>query len=90
MRKINRLAAAVAALLFTSTASQAQQIDWSSVEEETLRHFQAMIRLDTTDPPGREIELTNYLVGVLQQEGIEVEVYSNNPERPNVVARLRG
>ncbi len=89
MHKLNRLSAAMAALVLSSF-SHAQQTDWSSVEEETLKHFQAMVRMDTTDPPGREIELTNYLVSVLEQEGIEVEVYSLDPERPNVVARLRG
>jgi len=90
VRKLNRLSAAIAALWLTSVSAHAQQVDWSGVDEETLQHFQAMVRLDTSDPPGREIELTEYLVGVLQQEGIEFEVYSLDPERPNVVARLRG
>jgi hypothetical protein len=28
------------------------QPNWTAVEEETLRHFQALVRMDTTDPPG--------------------------------------
>jgi hypothetical protein len=33
-------------------AAQASQPDWTKVEEETLRHFQALLRMDTSDPPG--------------------------------------
>ncbi|MDO9518805.1 MAG: M20/M25/M40 family metallo-hydrolase [Pseudohongiella sp.] len=90
MRVLKRLPAAIAALILSTTSVNAQQPDWSAVDAETLQHFQAMVRMDTSDPPGREIELTEYLVSVLQQEGIEVDVYSLDPVRPNVVARLRG
>ncbi|MBC53439.1 MAG: peptidase M20 [Gammaproteobacteria bacterium] len=69
---------------------QTQSPDWDQVDEEVLEHFRTMVRMDTTDPPGREIELTEYLVSVLQREGIEVDVYALEAERPNVVARLRG
>lgn len=90
MRVLKRLPAAIAALILSSTSLHAQQTDWSAVDAETLQHFQTIVRMDTSDPPGREIELTEYLVSVLEQEGIDVEVYSLNPERPNVVARLPG
>jgi acetylornithine deacetylase/succinyl-diaminopimelate desuccinylase-like protein len=90
LRKLNRLSAAIAALLISTSSVQAQQPDWAAIDEETLRHFQAMIRIDTADPPGVEKPLTDYLVEVLQQEGIEVEVFSLDPNRPNLVARLRG
>ena len=90
MRTLNRLSAAIAALLISTSSVQAQQPDWAAIDEETLRHFQAMIRIDTADPPGVEKSLTDYLVEVLQQEGIEVEVFSLDPNRPNLVARLRG
>lgn len=84
------LAFAVAAGLILPPYLTAQQLDWTEIDDETLRHFQNMIRMDTTDPPGREIELTEYLVSVLESEGIEVDVYALEAERPNVVARLRG
>jgi acetylornithine deacetylase/succinyl-diaminopimelate desuccinylase-like protein len=90
LRTLNRLSAAIAALLISTSSAQAQQTDWAAIDEETLRHFQAMIRIDTADPPGVEKPLTDYLVEVLQQEGIEVEVFSLDPNRPNLVARLRG
>jgi len=43
-----------AILLPPSLIAQGQQPDWSKVEAETMQHFQALLRLDTRDPPGRE------------------------------------
>src|SRR5687768_16326979 len=84
-----------AALLFSSVfvtfpSLRAAEPDWAAVDAETLQHFQAMVRIDTADPPGREIDLTNYLIGVLQAEGISVETFATDPNRPNLVARLKG
>jgi acetylornithine deacetylase/succinyl-diaminopimelate desuccinylase-like protein len=64
--------------------------DWGAVETETLEHFRTLLQFDTSDPPGREIPAANYLREVLEDAGIEVEMYALNPDRPNVVARLRG
>ncbi|MFM9032094.1 MAG: M20/M25/M40 family metallo-hydrolase [Opitutaceae bacterium] len=63
---------------------------WSALEAETMRHFQALVRLDTSDPPGNEAPAVDYLRGVLEAEGIAVRVFSLEPHRPNLVARLRG
>jgi acetylornithine deacetylase/succinyl-diaminopimelate desuccinylase-like protein len=88
-RKPLAIAASCALGLSLSSALNAQ-LDWDAINEETLYHFQTMVRMDTTDPPGREIELAEYLLRVLQDEGIEVALYALEAERPNVVARLRG
>ena len=78
-------------LLIGSRAySQVSEPDWAAVEEETLRHFRALLRFDTSDPPGRELPAAEYLRDVLEAEGIAVEMLSVDPERPNVVARLQG
>jgi acetylornithine deacetylase/succinyl-diaminopimelate desuccinylase-like protein len=61
-----------------------------TLEEETLRHFQALLRFDTSDPPGIERPAAEYVRDVLEAEGIETEMYWNDENRPNVVARLRG
>jgi len=64
--------------------------DWRRVEEETLRHFQTLVRFDTSDPPGNERPAADYLRQVLEKEGIPVQVFTLEPNRPNVVARLKG
>ena len=77
-------------LIGSHVHSQVSEPDWAAVEEETLRHFRALLRFDTSDPPGRELPAAEYLRDVLEAEGIAVEMLSVDPERPNVVARLKG
>ena len=55
-----------------------------------MRHFQALLRLDTSNPPGNEVVVTNYLKQVLEKEGIPVQIFARDPNRPNLVARLKG
>ena len=77
-------------LIGSHAYSQVSEPDWAGVEEETLRHFRALLRFDTSDPPGRELPAAEYLRDVLEAEGIAVEMLFVDPERPNVVARLKG
>jgi acetylornithine deacetylase/succinyl-diaminopimelate desuccinylase-like protein len=77
-------------VLISIAHSQAQEPNWSQIEEETMRHFQAILRLDTSNPPGNETLVVEYLKSVLDKEGIETKVFANDPKRANLVARLRG
>jgi acetylornithine deacetylase/succinyl-diaminopimelate desuccinylase-like protein len=86
-----RPVAAAVALAVASLAGQAPPaIDWKQVDAETLRHFQALLRFDTSDPPGREQEAADYLKQVMEAEGIPVQIFALEAHRPNVVARLKG
>ncbi len=55
-----------------------------------MEHYQALLRFDTTDPPGGEKPAADYLKQVLEKEGIAVETFALEEHRPNVVARLKG
>jgi acetylornithine deacetylase/succinyl-diaminopimelate desuccinylase-like protein len=77
-------------LTTTVSGQQGASPDWSAVEAETMRHFQALVRFDTSDPPGNERPAADYLRQVLEKEGIPVQTYALEPNRPNVVARLKG
>ncbi len=68
----------------------AQAPDWNKVNEEALRHYQALVRIDTTDPPGNESRAVEYLRKVLEAEGIPVTVVAKDPARANLIARLKG
>jgi acetylornithine deacetylase/succinyl-diaminopimelate desuccinylase-like protein len=76
-------------LLFVSSLA-AQTIDWKAVEAETLTHFTAILRMDTSNPPGNETKVAEYLKSVLEKEGIETKLLAVEPGRANLVARLRG
>ena len=77
-------------LIATSSQAQATRPQWDAIEPELLRHFQALVRMDTTDPPGKEQPAADYVVEMLEQEGIPVQVFTRESGRPNVVARLSG
>ena len=50
----------VVSLLSCSAMAQVSEPDWPAVEEETLRHFRALLQFDTSDPPGRELPAADY------------------------------
>src|SRR5262245_56447666 len=77
-------------LFVVTTSAQSPQPDWRAFDEETMRHYQALLRFDTMDPPGNEKPAADYLQQVLEKEGIPTKVFSLEPNRPNVVARLKG
>jgi acetylornithine deacetylase/succinyl-diaminopimelate desuccinylase-like protein len=88
---IKNLARAVSCALSIGLMSSASaQLDWSQIDNESLLHFQNIVRMDSTDPPGRELEVAEYLVSVLRSEGIDVEVLALEDHRPNVIARIPG
>jgi acetylornithine deacetylase/succinyl-diaminopimelate desuccinylase-like protein len=68
----------------------AQEPDWSSVRQETVRHLQAMIRMNTVNPPGNELQVARYLDSTLKAEGIETHLFEPTPGRGALVARLKG
>jgi acetylornithine deacetylase/succinyl-diaminopimelate desuccinylase-like protein len=52
--------------------------------------LQQLIRFDTTNPPGNEAECIEFIRGLLDDAGVETEVYAREPGRPNLVARVPG
>jgi acetylornithine deacetylase/succinyl-diaminopimelate desuccinylase-like protein len=52
--------------------------------------LQRLIRIDTTNPPGREREAQEMLRDELARAGFECVLVGREPERPNLVARLGG
>jgi acetylornithine deacetylase/succinyl-diaminopimelate desuccinylase-like protein len=51
--------------------------------------LQRLIALNTVNPPGNERPAQELLCGVLLQAGFECELLGAQPQRPNLVARLR-
>jgi acetylornithine deacetylase/succinyl-diaminopimelate desuccinylase-like protein len=90
MKKRPSLAAIFVGIGCLAGASAQTQPEWTRVEEETIRHFQALLRLDTSSPPGNESRAADYLEQVLESEGIPVRTFVLEPGRANLVARLRG
>lgn len=63
-------------------------------EDETITPeielLQSYIRIDTSNPPGLELEGARFLVRELERRGVKAELIESAPGRANVYARLRG
>jgi acetylornithine deacetylase/succinyl-diaminopimelate desuccinylase-like protein len=70
--------------------AQTPRPDWSKLEDETMRHYQAVLRLDTRNPPGNERVVAEYVKQALETEGIPAQIVGSDPSRSNVIARLKG
>jgi hypothetical protein len=68
------LLASLVAIAPTDLAGQSPSN--AAIEAETLQHFQALLRLDTSNPPGNEVLAVDYLKAVLEKEGIPVQIFA--------------
>jgi len=64
--------------------------DWEAIGDEAVQWLRGMVRFDTTNPPGNELPLAEYVAEVLATEGVPAEVYESAPGRGNLVARVKG
>ena len=52
--------------------------------------LQNLLRYETINPPGNERPIMEYIRAMLQGAGIEAQLLGKDPQRPNLVARLKG
>ncbi len=60
------------------------------LQRATTDLLRRLIRFDTVNPPGNERLLQEYLLGELTSAGFDCELLGATPERPNLLARLKG
>jgi acetylornithine deacetylase/succinyl-diaminopimelate desuccinylase-like protein len=80
----------VFALFVCSLPLGAQAPDWSKINDEALRHFQALVQIDSSDPPGNETRVAEYVKKTLEADGIPVMLVAKDPARADIIARLKG
>ncbi len=66
------------------------KIPWETFERETIDHLRALVRLDTTNPPGNERIAADYLAAALGAEAIPAVIAEGAPTRSNLIARIEG
>jgi acetylornithine deacetylase/succinyl-diaminopimelate desuccinylase-like protein len=101
---MRRTAVSLVILLLTVTgAAHAQALetavahseapDWSALNDEALHTLSEYIKVNTTDPPGNELDAVHFLKAILDKEGIPAQVYDTaelGANRGNLYARLKG
>ena len=58
--------------------------------KESIKVLQELIRIDTTNPPGNEVEAANWIRDYLSKEGIESKVVESAEGRGNLTSTLKG
>jgi acetylornithine deacetylase/succinyl-diaminopimelate desuccinylase-like protein len=61
-----------------------------NLQQAATQLLQRLIRCNTVNPPGAERIAQEMLAAELREAGFEVDLLGAEPERPNLVARLRG
>jgi acetylornithine deacetylase/succinyl-diaminopimelate desuccinylase-like protein len=62
--------------------------DLPRLESEAILWLQALIRINTSNPPGNELAAAKYIADILQREGIPSEIFESAAGRGFLVARL--
>lgn len=62
----------------------------ASLHEHPSELLQALIRFDTSNPPGNEAACIGFIETLLSEAGLETRVMARRADRPNLIARLRG
>jgi acetylornithine deacetylase/succinyl-diaminopimelate desuccinylase-like protein len=71
-------------------AAERYKVDWAKIEPELIDRFTQLLRIDTSNPPGNETKVAKMLEAALSREGIPAKILALDPDRANLVARIRG
>jgi acetylornithine deacetylase/succinyl-diaminopimelate desuccinylase-like protein len=81
------------AALHAQGAAPARPIDWSAMQSEAVGVLQEYLRINTTNPPGNEMQAARFLKAFREKEGIEATILDTaelGAGRANLYARLKG
>src|SRR5215813_2191850 len=80
----------VVGLLPCTVRSQSGGIDWTKYQDMAVDLMQQYLRINTSNPPGNEIEAARFFKKIFDQNGIENEIFEYKPGRANIIAHLKG
>jgi acetylornithine deacetylase/succinyl-diaminopimelate desuccinylase-like protein len=73
-----------------ATAQDTDRIDWPRYQDMAVELMQQYLRINTSNPPGNEIEAARFFKKIFDQHGIENEIFEYKPGRANIIARIKG
>jgi len=68
----------------------AKPINWPAYQDQAVDLMRQYLRINTSNPPGNEIEAAKFFKAIFHKEGIQSEVFEYKPGRANIIARLKG
>ena len=73
-----------------ASAQDTNRIEWQRYQDMAVELMQQYLRVNTSNPPGNEIEAARFLKKIFDQNGIENEIFEYKPGRANIIARIKG
>ncbi|HEY6059154.1 MAG TPA: M20/M25/M40 family metallo-hydrolase, partial [Gemmatimonadales bacterium] len=73
-------------------AQTPRPLNWDSIAAEAVRNLSAYLAINTTNPPGNELEAARFLQQLLARDGIDAQILDTaelGAGRANLYARLR-
>lgn len=59
-------------------------------ESEVVKFCQDLVRVESVNPPGNELEAAKYVASTLKKIGLDADLIKHNSTRASVLARLKG
>ena len=84
---------ALPAALAAQGAAPTRPVDWPALQTEAVDILRQYLRINTSNPPGNELETARFLKAILEKEGIEATILDTaelGAGRANLYARLKG
>jgi acetylornithine deacetylase/succinyl-diaminopimelate desuccinylase-like protein len=66
------------------------KINWSSYQDMAVELMQQYLRVNTSNPPGNELEAAKFFKALFDKNGIQNEIFEYKPGRANIIARIKG
>jgi acetylornithine deacetylase/succinyl-diaminopimelate desuccinylase-like protein len=85
-----KLLAVLGLVLWPSLAGVAIAADSGTAAQEAVSLLREYVQIDTTNPPGNEINAARFFKAIFDREGIESRIFESAPGRANIYARLKG
>jgi acetylornithine deacetylase/succinyl-diaminopimelate desuccinylase-like protein len=79
--------------ILAAQAVPVRPVDWAAMQGEATEVLRQYLRINTTNPPGNELETARFLKAFLEEEGIEAQILDTvelGKGRANLYARLKG
>ena len=73
-----------------ASCPRAAALDRKAISEELVCLLRQYVQIDSTNPPGNEMQTARFLEQVLARDGIVAELIESAPGRANLIARLKG
>src|ERR1700742_3842021 len=90
-----RLCIVLTAVIFFSTIPathvvNSKDLDWPVYQDMAVDLMRQYLRINTSNPPGNEIETAKFFKSIFDKYGIQNEIFEYKPGRANIIARLKG